>query len=222
MANHPSDKDDEGYSDRADSIDCRTAFQCRKNGIEIVNKLSAIGYWKLVLFGKPESDRAIYKAAAKAMPLSIVEFGLENAVRAENIIRVVQRRCEDSAPIKYTGIDLFEGRPSGEKSLPLIEAHRKLSRTGAKIRLLPGDFVSSIQRLANQLQNVDLMIVTARQPMNEISASWFFVPRMLSESGFLMLKCTGEGDETFLRMSRKEIETLAQRTGPNNASRRIA
>jgi len=200
----------------------RTSAPCSEHGNQVVKKLSSIGYWKLVLFGKPESDRVIYKSVAKSTPLTIVEFGLDNAVRAENMIRVVQRRCQDNAPIKYTGIDLFEGRPAGDKSLPLIEAHRRLSRTGAKIRLLPGDFVSSVQRLANQMQNVDLMVITARHSMTEISPSWFYVPRMLSESGSVMLKCVGDGDETFLRITRKEIELLAQRSGPANPARRAA
>jgi hypothetical protein len=184
-----------------------------------VKTLSTLAYWKLIMFSKPEANRAVYKLASKTTPLNIVEFGLESASRTEMLIRVVQRRCEGDAPVRYTGIDLFEGRAKEEPRLPLIEVHRKLTQTGAKIRLLPGDFVTSLPRIANQLQNVDLMVVTASQSMKDLAASWFYVPRILSEQGCVMLKCNDEGGSAFLKISRSEVESLATRNSPN---RRVA
>lgn len=179
-----------------------------------MKKLSTIGYWKLVLFGKPEADRALYKLVSRHLPLNIVEFGLDNGNRAENLIRVIQRRCDPGVPIRYTGIDLFEGRPDGESKLPLIEAHRRLTQTGAKVRLLPGDFVGSLPRLANQLQGVELMIVTTTQSMKELAGSWFYVPRLLSETGLVMIRSLAEDVSSFLKVTRGEAEALAQRSGP--------
>lgn len=184
-----------------------------------MKKLSAISYWKLVLFGKPEADRAVYKLASRLVPLQIVEFGLGNGQRAENLIRVVQRRCDPGVPLRYTGIDLFEGRPEGESRLTLINAHRRLTLTGAKVRLLPGDFAGSLPRLANQLQGVELMIVTTGQTMKELAGSWYFVPRILSENGVLLLKCRDESEDSFLKITRSEVEALALRSGPH---RRVA
>jgi hypothetical protein len=42
---------------------------------------------------------------------------------------------------------------------------------------------------------------------------------MLAEKGVVMLKCAGEGDTSFLRLSRAEVERLAQRSGPGNSRR---
>ncbi len=186
-----------------------------------VKRLSTLGYWKLVLFGKPEADRMLYRFANRELPVNILEFGLETGRRAEQLIQVVQRRCGEAAPVRYTGVDLFEGRPAGDAKYPLIEAHRRLSRTGAKIRLLPGDFATSLPRIANQIQQVDLLIVSVRESMADLAGCWFYVPRLLSEKGVVMLKCAGEGDTSFLKIGRAEVDRLAQRSGPGN-TRRVA
>lgn len=198
-----------------------SAIAWETGGATAVKRLSTFGYWKLILLSKPEPDRLLYRIANRELPLHIAEFGLDTGARAEHLIQVVQRRTDPSVAIRYTGIDLFEGRAAAEAKLPLIEAHRRLTRTGVKVRLLPGDFATSIQRLANQLQGVDLLVITARERLADLSGCWFYVPRILSERASIFLKCLGDNDESFLRISRSEVEKLAQRSGPGQ-TRRVA
>lgn len=136
---------------------------------------------------KPACDRAIYQQVKKLRARSIVEIGLGDGVRTERIVQVAQKFGAGQT-VKYTGIDLFDGRPEDQSPLKLIEMHKRLTMLGIKPQLVPGNLMASIQRIANSHTRTDLMIVSAGFDQTELESSWFFVPRMLCAGSILMLQ----------------------------------
>lgn len=173
--------------------------------------VSPIRFFHWSMLAKPASDRAIYRTIKKLRARSIVEIGLGDGVRAERIVQVAQKFGAGQT-VKYTGIDLFDGRPDDQSPLKLIEMHKRLSALGVKPQLVPGDLASSIRRIANSHTRTDLMIVSAGHESADLEASWFFVPRMLCAGSFLMLQDKTEGP--FKMMSRLDIERLAEQQTP--------
>lgn len=178
--------------------------------------LSTTRFLQWTMLSKPAGDRAIYQKIKKLQARSIVEIGLGDGVRAERIVQVAQKFGAGQT-VKYTGIDLFDGRPEDQSPLKLIEMHKRLTTLGIKPQLVPGDLASSIQRIANSHTRTDLMIVSAGFDQAELESSWFFVPRMLCAGSFLMLQ--NELNGSFKTMSRLEIERLAEQpTKPREAA----
>lgn len=178
--------------------------------------LSTTRFFQWTMLSKPASDRAIYQKIKKLQARSIVEIGLGDGVRAERIVQVAQKFGAGQT-VKYTGIDLFDGRSEDQSPLKLIEMHKRLTTLGVKPQLVPGNLASSIQRIANSHTRTDLMIVSAGFEQAELDASWFFVPRMLCAGSFLMLQ--NEANGAFKTLSRLEIERLAeQQAKPREAA----
>jgi len=169
--------------------------------------LSALRLLQWTKLSKPACDRAIYQKIKQLRARSIVEIGLGDGVRAERIVQIAQK-FGPGETVKYTGIDLFDGRSEDQPPLKLIEMHKRLSSMGIKPQLVPGTVASSIQRIANSHTRTDLMIVSAGFDATELEASWFFVPRMLCAGSFLMLQNQANG--AFETMSRLQIERLAE------------
>ena len=178
--------------------------------------VSTIQYMHWTMLAKPACDRAIYQKIKQLRARSIVEIGVGDGVRAERIVQVAQKFGAGQT-VKYTGIDLFDGRSEDESPLKLIEMHKRLSALGVKPQLVPGDLGSSIRRIANSNTRTDLMIVSAGFEPATLEASWFFIPRMLCAGSLLMLQ--NKADGSFKMMSRLEIERLAeQHTQPREAA----
>lgn len=178
--------------------------------------VSAIQLLHWTTLAKPACDRAIFRAIKKLQARSIVEIGLGDGVRAERIIQVAQKFGAGQT-VRYTGIDLFEGRPEEESPLKLIEMHKRLSAYGVKPQLVPGEVAPSIRRIANSNTRTDLMIISAGCSEADLEASWFFIPRMLCAGSSLMLQSDVDG--SFVTKSRLDIERLAdQRTGRREAA----
>jgi len=143
--------------------------------------MSAASFWNALSwarFSKPQQDRALYQRVQRIKPLRIVEVGLGDTTRATRIIRLAQRFTSET--IHYCGIDQFEARATD--GLPLKDAHQSLSKTGAKVRLVPGDILSALARTANVLTNTDLLIFDASNSQAEIENAYHFLPRMLHEN----------------------------------------
>ena len=169
--------------------------------------LSTTRFFQWTMLSKPACDRVIYQQIKKLRARSIVEIGLGDGVRAERIVRVAQKFGAGQT-VKYTGIDLFDGRPEEQSPLKLIEMHKRLTSLGIKPQLVPGNLMASIQRIANSHTRTDLMIVSAGFDQAELESAWFFVPRMLCAGSILMLQ--NETNASFKAMSRLEIERLAE------------
>jgi len=160
----------------------------------------------------PPADRLVYQAIARYRPGRIVEIGLGTGQRA---VRMIEAASTYVSPgeIHYTGMDLFEARDSLDgPGLPLKLAHRMLKRTGATVRLVPGDAFSALARAANTLAGTELLVIAGGGEPQTLKRAWFFVPRMLTERTLVLLGCGGLSEESarFRRVGRAEIERLAE------------
>ena len=142
--------------------------------------MNAATFWNALFwtrFSQPRHDRALFQRVQRIKPVRIVELGVGDTSRATRTIRLAQRFTKET--IQYCGIDLFEARPEGGVSLK--DAHQSLSKTGAKIRLVPGDVMSALGRTANVLTNTDLLIFDANNSQAEVEHAFHFLPRMVHE-----------------------------------------
>ena len=89
-------------------------------------------------------------------------------------------RHTDRTNIHYVGIDAFEDRAAADRAgLALIEAHRLLRQSAAKIKLIPGDPCEALVRSANALANIDLLLIAVPLEADRLERMSFFIPRML-------------------------------------------
>ena len=126
-------------------------------------------------FAQPKCDRTLFRRIQRFKPLRIVEIGLGDGARGCRAIELAQRYTQ--TPLSYCGIDLFETRSSGA-SLTLKKAHHRLSQTGAKIRLVPGDALSALASSANFLVGTDLLIIDDSISSEDIIKAQGYLPRI--------------------------------------------
>ncbi len=184
--------------------------------------MAAAGLFKglyLRHFAKPASDRRVFAAICRERLGCIVEIGVGRAVRAQRMIELAQRY--HAGEVRYTGVDMFEGREKTARGLPLKQAYQLLRRTGAKVRLVPGDPFAGLARAANSLTGTQLLLISADQDQPSLERAWFYVPRMLSPKAVVFVERLGEdGSQVDLqKLSRAEIDSLA---GANDRRRRAA
>lgn len=166
--------------------------------------ISAWRYFVLSRLSKPNNDRVAYQAIRKNQFTSIVEVGLTQGTRCENLIRVAQKFSPETK-IRYTGIDLFETREN-QTPLTLLETHKRLNSLGAKAKLVPGEFADGIQRIANSHMRTDLVVIECEQEDDAFEAAWRFVPRMLHPKSLVIVMYAGDEYET---MNFLEVEKRA-------------
>ncbi len=104
----------------------------------VVKPISNLKYLQLSMCSNPACDRVLYRAIKKFKVASIVEIGLGDASRAENMIRIA-KRFSGVPCVRYTGIDLFEGRSDSEVSIRLKDAHQRLRKYDTRLQLVPGE-----------------------------------------------------------------------------------
>ena len=113
----------------------------------------------------------------------------------------------------YTGIDLFEARPHEDaRGLTLRAAHRLLKPTGARIRLVPGDPLTALSRVANTLTGSELVVISADQDADSLGRAWFYLPRMLVRDSLVLMEVPGgpDGEPAIRSIDRDEIDRLAR------------
>ncbi len=177
--------------------------------------LSAFGYFCLSRFSKPVADRKIYRLIRDNKVSSIIEFGLGDGARTEKMIQTAMRFIL-SGTVRYTGVDLFEGRPEGETPLSLREMHRRMNKFEIKSQLVPGESESAVMRIANSHLRTDLILITAQYPLHSFDQCWYFFPRMLHAQSVVMIQSEAEG--SFHAMSRLEIEKLGEKSKKNRTA----
>ena len=132
-------------------------------------------YLFLTRMSKPASDREILKWVYDNRPRSIVEIGVGQAVRTQRMLELLTHHLPP-AEIRYTGVDLFEARGSSTPGLSLKEAFTVLRSLGVKAQWVPGDPYSALGRVANNLGNTDLLLVSADQDAANASPAVGGVP----------------------------------------------
>jgi len=159
----------------------------------IVSKLSGLRFFHMCWLAKPAADRAVYKIIKRHQVKSIVEIGVGNGSRCEKMIQVAQNFSQGE--VRYTGIDLFESRPEDQPAVSLLEMHKRLNKTGAKVKLIPGDAESSTAKVANSLANTDLFLLNMDDKLDSLNRFWFFLPRMVHDNSILLLRAQDTGDQ---------------------------
>ena len=160
----------------------------------------------LSYFVKPQCERPLFRSLAKLKPQRIVEVGLEHGDRAMDLIELAQRH-RPTVEIRYTGIDWFDAKPAGEP-LQIKEAHRMLKSTGATVQLIPGEPISTLARVANNLTSSDVLILSSEVMTDE--PDWYFVPRMLNDHSVVFVQ--READGVFEKLSLKAVTALVNET----------
>ena len=180
---------------------------------------SLFKYCYLAWFSHPRAERVLYRAVRRSKAANIVELGMGSGRRALRLLEVARRYRPDATP-RYTGVDLFEARPSDVPGLALKQAHRTLADSGAKVRLVPGDALSALARTANALGKTDLVVISADQNMVALARAWYYVPRMLHDASLVFLEeSIADGRTAFRSLSRNEIAELARRADIRPARR---
>jgi hypothetical protein len=155
------------------------------------DKLHPTGRWKifyLSYLSKPASDRVIYKAIIGKKARRIMELGIAEGKRAMRMIDVAAR-CVPRSEIQYVGLDNFEDRNQNTgPGLSLISAHRSLIRSQAKIKLIPGDPLRSLARAANDLGQIDILIISPQAENDRLDRVWYFVPRLLHAKSLIFIE----------------------------------
>ncbi len=169
--------------------------------------VSALEYFLLSTLSKPVENRLVYKTIKKNQFRSIIEVGLGDGSRSEKIIRVAKKFAVSSS-IRYTGVDLFEGRDESQSELSLRQMHKRLSSSDAKVQLVPGDLYPSLTRIANSHVRTDLILISAGYSKEDLAPCWFYFPRMLHAGSKFMIQ-TKVG-EPFKLLTRLEIEKLVE------------
>lgn len=164
----------------------------------------------LFYLSKPASDRPLLRAVRQRKMLRVVELGVGKLERTLRLLELGRRQA--SAPLQYTGVDLFEARQPAN-GIPLREAYRQLKSTGAVVRLSPGDPYTALQMIANRTTETDLLVIAADQDRSSLERAWFYVPRMLAAEAAVYLETPGEKSPWRL-LSRAEIDALAAKAAP--------
>jgi hypothetical protein len=174
--------------------------------VSIVDRLKD---YFLTHFSKPVGDRPIFRSIQQTPPRTIVEIGLGTGERTGKVIRFAQQ-CRPADRIEYTAVDLFELSPAGRPALSLKAAHQKLTPTGARIRLVPGDPYTALARMANTLTGTDLLLITAEHDAAAMARAWFYVPRMLTRSSVVLVETTDKTGRQFVALSATEVASRIQ------------
>ena len=164
----------------------------------------------LSYFSSPASDRLIYQTICRQKVRSILECGIGIGGRAVRMIEMA-RLASPGVEIRYAGIDRFEGRSAADgPGVSLKMAHRLLTDTHAKVRLIPGDSATALAQVANTLSNTDLVVISARQNTPALATAWYYLPRILHPGSQVLLETSRPGGRIELRrIPPPEIVTLA-------------
>ena len=166
-------------------------------------------HFYLTNFSKPESDRAIYRSIKKNKQVrSIVEIGISDLNRTQRMLRLALDLAGEDEDVSYTGVDMFEGRESGD-GVSLKETHRELNGPGRKIKLLPGDPYSALARGTNAMQNSDLLLISSDVDSDSLDRAWFYVPRMMHDSTMVFIEVAGE-DVVLEHLSQADVDAICK------------
>lgn len=162
---------------------------------------------------QPKAERVLYRGIHRHRCRRLVEVGLGEGRRAERLILVA--RAHGAERVEYTGIDLFETRDevTGAPPLPLKDVYRRLSATGAAVRLVPGAPAPSLSRVANTLPDCDFVLLGHPFGDEHWKDAWYFLPRMLHPESLVFLEHRApscDGQPPSVRFERLDLAQIAE------------
>lgn len=162
----------------------------------------------LTHFSKPKGERVLFRSIKERPVRSILEIGVGDLSRAERLIPFAGGFLPNGE-LHYTAIDLFEGRPDPATGVSLKEAHGRLKRHDAKIKVIPGDPFSALARTANSLGGTDLVLIASDVDAESMQRAWVYLPRTLHETSRVLVATAGVGGEHYRALTTAEIAALA-------------
>ncbi len=175
-----------------------------------LNWFSRIQSFHLRYLSKPKSDRILFRLVHCYACRSVVEVGMTDLTRTLKLLQAATWARSDR-PVRYTGIDSFDAREENQPPLTLKEAHQRLAGSSWKARLAPGPGRFVLRRLANELAEIDLLLFSSRERLEENDDTWYYVPRMLHEASIVLVETiSAEGDVRFERLGVEEVERRAE------------
>lgn len=173
-------------------------------GYSAVPAAGFLRFQYLSWFAKPVATRSIFWSMRKTKPRTIVQLGIGTGELSVNLLDVALRFQPE---VRFTGVDLFEGRADSQSGLALKTAHQLLAARGAKVKLVPGEPFPVLSRVANTLVGTDMLLISADQDQQSLEQAWFFVPRMLHAQSKILWEETSGNYRT---LSPIDIDQLAQ------------
>jgi hypothetical protein len=144
----------------------------------------------------PTPEKQLLRIAKQHTIRRIVEVGIDSVDSTAQLLDALVKQAKD-APVKYTALDLFDARPDGTPTTPLVGVYRRFIATGAKVRLTPGDLAPSLCAEANSLADTDLLLLSREASDEALVHAWFYVPRMCHPGTLVLRRTDGmDGDAT--------------------------
>jgi len=169
----------------------------------------------LTRFSQPAAERTLYRAICGQRLRSIVELGIDASGRTQRVLEIAAWE-KANLPVRYTGIDLFEGRPKDRPGMTLKQAFAQLRLPDVKVQLVPGDPAMALSRVANFLAATDLVLIAADQDRESLDRAWTWLPRMLAPASLIFMEelATGgkSGQTQWRPLALAEIQRLASET----------
>jgi hypothetical protein len=138
----------------------------------------------LLYFSQPAADRSVLQAVRKRPIRSIVEIGIGPLDRTQRILEVIGWNAGNEA-LRYTGIDLFDARPTGQPTLPLKHVFATLQKPNMRVQLVPGTPEMALRRVANSLADTDLLLIDGSHDAGSLASVWSWIPRMLNAQSLI-------------------------------------
>jgi len=177
-----------------------------------------IHYAYLAHISRPKAVRKLYRLVNRLKICRIVEVGISDLERTVSLIRIAQRHAGGNR-VTYAGLDWYDARPDGRTPLTLKDAYRTLHRTGASVRLVPGEPSQSLAGAANSLPHTGLLLIASTVADRSLAPYWSFVPRMLDDRSVVLREhCSAEGEPAFRPMAAAELAQQADRAAASRAA----
>jgi len=182
----------------------------------------AASFWQSVwwtYFASLPEDRLCYRLIKKHHVTSILEICLEDGVRGDRMIQMALRGS-GARVVNYVGIDLFEANPDPEaEPLTLKQAHQQFSALGARVKLIPGEPFAALNRIANSLKDIELVVIGCDADPEQIARCWALMPRFLADQALVLLQADESQDFKFQVLSVADVKQRADGAKPKSKSK---
>ena len=169
--------------------------------------LDRLRVWWLLHFAHPSHVRLLYQQVYSHPPQSLMEFGVVPQ-RTLTLLQLIRCGPAEQWP-RYAAVDEFESAQD-VNSVNLKEFYRTLRGLGIEPRLLPGNLESISPCWANQVRDIDLLVVWGNRELARESRAWLFLPRMLSEHGQIWWESLARGKPSWHVIPKEKAQRLAE------------
>jgi hypothetical protein len=170
-------------------------------------ELGRLRLWYLLHLARPAHIRQLYRRVCTQPPKSLMELGIIPQ-RTLTLLQIIRHAAKGICP-RYVAVDEFEcGQNGAPVSLKAI--YRMLRRFDIEPRLLPGSIESIPASWANQITDVDLVVIWHDINLNSGSRAQLLLPRMLSPTGEIWCQRSSQGRHHWLVITKAELERLGK------------